>query len=330
MPNWQEFRKLLEQQKNVVIVPHHRPDPDCLGSALALAHLLETFGCNATVVQPQATPPGYLFLDPESKMRVIDEEGMSEFCAAADCIVLVDTSAWAQLGAMREHVEKFEKLRVVVDHHEVGDADLEAEFFTDSKIPATAELVAGAYTTLEVPLTEQVATWLYAGIVTDSGWFRFPAVTAETYRTTALLVLAGASPPQVYKELHEQEPISRLHLMGAILSRIKSLQNGRIAYTYLDWDDFERLGSHPSESEDLINILLTADTVEVAVLLVGLKAGGYKASFRSQCTMNCAQLAKKFDGGGHAKAAGATLHTNRDEAIAQVMAQTEKDWKEKA
>ncbi|MBC7856856.1 MAG: bifunctional oligoribonuclease/PAP phosphatase NrnA, partial [Pirellulaceae bacterium] len=192
------------------------------------------------------------------------------------------------------------------DHHLSSD-DLGAEAFKNVQAEATGRLVMEAAEHLGVQLTEKMATPLYAAIATDTGWYRFPSTTSQTYRFAAQLIDAGAKPAAIYNALYEQDTLGRMKLRGAILSRILVELEGRLAYTHVLLEDFEKTGSLPSDTEDAINMLLAIAGTQVAVIFVELPGKAFKISFRSRSSVDFSKLAEQFAGGGHKAAAGATM-----------------------
>ena len=134
----------------------------------------------------------------------------------ARCLIILDTTAWAQLGAMADVVKTTKALKVVIDHHVSGD-DLGAELFKDADAEATGRLVIEAADQLGVPVGPEIAEPAFVALTTDTGWFRFSSTTADTLRLAARLVEAGAMPDQLYKELYENDSHARLQLIGRAL-----------------------------------------------------------------------------------------------------------------
>jgi phosphoesterase RecJ-like protein len=119
------------------------------------------------------------------------------------------------------------------------------------------------------------------------------------------LIDAGAQPAVIYTTLYDQDTLGRIKLRGLILTRIEMELDGRLAHTHVLKEDFAATNSLPSDTEDVINILLGIRGTQFAVIFVEQKDGGFKISFRSRCQVDCAKLAEQFGGGGHKAAAGA-------------------------
>ncbi|KAA5544443.1 bifunctional oligoribonuclease/PAP phosphatase NrnA [Roseiconus nitratireducens] len=301
--HWKKFTEQISHYQSFVLVSHVRPDCDALGSELGMAYVLREAGKDVRIINAHRVPPALQFLDPAGKIEVLGDHVQPEDISA-DCIMILDTSAWAQLGDMADVIRAASCDKMVLDHH-VGEDDLGATMYKDYQAEATGTLVVQAADALGVPLARQMASALFAAIATDTGWFRFGSVTAETYRIVARLVDAGVVPAEVYGDLYERDTLGRLKLRGLILSRTESELDGALVHTYVEKSDFEKVGAEPSDTEDAINLTLAVENTKAAVIFVGQLRGGFKLSFRSRCEMDCNEVARQFGGGGHKAAAGA-------------------------
>ena len=304
--NWPAFVEIINANQRFLLLSHIRPDCDALGSELAMAMILERLGKQVRIVNGMATPPNLAFIDPQRKIETLGVDVPADELVDIDVLMVLDTSAWAQIGPMRETVKNTTARKIILDHH-VGEDDLGAELFKDPAADSTGSLVTEAAAHLGVELTPDIAMPLYAAIATDTGWYRFNSVDGDTYRRAGRLIDAGAVPSEIYKELYEQDTLARLQLRGRIVARTETELDGRLAHTTALREDFEATGALPSDTEDVINLTLTVAGVEVAVIFVEQASGGFKLSFRSRGEVDCSALAEKFGGGGHKAAAGAFM-----------------------
>lgn len=319
--NWPAFVKTIQQHQSFVLTSHIRPDCDALGSELGMAGVLRALGKDVQIVNAHRTPTALQFLDPAGRIDVLGDSIEAED-VRADCLMVLDTSAWAQLGDMGDVIRKMAAHKIVLDHH-VAEDDLGAIFFKDVFAEATGTLVVQAADALSVPLTREIAVPLFAAIATDTGWFRFGSVTAETYRVVARLIDAGVVPSEVYADLYERDTLGRVRLRGRVLSRTEGRRDGKLAYTYVLKEDFAATGANPSDTEDAVNLTLAIEGTRVAVIMVEQLRGGFKLSFRSRCGVDCSELARHFGGGGHRAAAGAFLEGTLAEVEARVLPKVE-------
>ena len=317
-PNWSRFAEIVHAHERFLLTSHIRPDCDALGSELGMAGILEALGKRVTIVNGMATPPNLAFIDPENRIKVIGEDVRIEDLDDIEVLMVLDTSAWAQLGPMSDVIRTTKAKKIVVDHH-VSEDDLGTEPFKNTTAEATGRLVVEAAEELGVELTAAMATPIFAAIATDTGWYRFGSASSGTYRIAAKLIDAGASPAGIYGELYEQDTVGRVKLRGVILSRVVCELDGRFAHTCALQEDFQQTGALPSDTEDVINMALAIAGVEFAVIFVELSTGGFKLSFRSRCTLDCSQIAEQFDGGGHKAAAGAFQKGTLEEVQPKVL-----------
>ena len=304
--DWPAFAEIIKANETFLLTSHIRPDCDALGSELGMAGVLEALGKKVRIVNGHPTPPNLAFIDPTNKIEVLGEHVQVDELKDMDVMMILDTSAWAQLGPMGDVVKTTNARKIIVDHH-VSEDDLGAEPFKNVKAEATGRLVVEAADTLGVELTPEIATPVFAAVATDTGWYRFPSVDGGTYRLAARLVDSGASLTGIYGDLYERDTAGRVRLRGTILSRSKTELDGRLVHTYALKEDFETTGALPSDTEDVINLTMAIAGTEVAVILVGQLEGGFKLSFRSRCDIDCSKLAEHFKGGGHKAAAGAFI-----------------------
>jgi phosphoesterase RecJ-like protein len=306
MINWPRFVEIICSHQRFLLICHVRPDCDALGSELAMAGILEARGKDVLLVNDFAIPPTLTFIDPQHKVKQLGKDVTIEQLADREVIMVLDTSAWIQLGKMADVIRQSKAFKIVLDHH-VSSDDLGAEMFKNTSAEATGRLVVEAADALGVALTPEIAAPAFAALATDTGWFRFASASAETFRVAARLVDAGAKPDLLYKQLYEGDTLGRLRLIGRTLARAQTELEGRLVHTWIERGDFEAAGALPSDTEDIINMTLTVGGTEVAVILVEQASGQFKVSFRSRSDVDCSWLAEQFKGGGHKRAAGATV-----------------------
>ncbi|MFM8495718.1 MAG: DHH family phosphoesterase [Planctomycetia bacterium] len=319
--DWATLLEVLRNAQTFVLTSHVRPDCDALGSELGMLGILESIGKDVRIVNAQATPANLKWIDPDHRLESLAEGVKKDDLVGRDVLIVLDTSAWAQLGAMGDVAKAMREKVLVIDHH-VSEDDLSDRWFKDTSAEATARIVYEIGLRLKVPLTERIATPLYAGLSTDTGGFRFPNVSGESFRVAARLVDARANPTAIYRELFEQDSLARLHLVGRTLAGAQASHGGRVIISTVRQSDIKEVNAQPADTEDLVNLTLAVKGTEVAVILIEQPDGRIKTSFRSRCQVDCNALAARFGGGGHKAAAGAILpgpfETARDQVLAAV------------
>lgn len=303
--DWNPLQQLVEQYGRFLLTSHVRPDCDALGSELAMAHVLRQLGKTVVIVNDHPVPPNLKFIDPAGEIITLDEfQEQNPF--DPQVILVLDTSAWVQLGRMADYIQKFDGRVAVIDHH-VGEDKIDAVMLKDTSAEATGRLVIEAADALGADVTSDIAAPAFAALATDTGWYRFSSVSGNTYRLAGRLVDCGADPAAIYAQLYERDTVGRVRLRGLILSRVAVELDGRLVHTYVQASDFEQTGAVYSDTEDVVNMTLAIAGTEVAVIFVEQPSGQVKISFRSRGTFDCNQMARRFSGGGHKAAAGALL-----------------------
>ena len=316
--DWVNFAEVIGQHQRFLLTSHVRPDCDALGSELGMAAILESLGKDVRIVNGHPTPPNLAFIDPGHRIEVLDDGVSLADLQDIELLMVLDTSAWAQLGPMGEALRSLPAKKIVLDHH-VSEDDLGAELFKDPTAEATGRLVVDAANHLGVPLTASSGMPLFAAVATDTGWFRFDSVTEQTYACAAQLLAAGVNPTEIYRQLYECDTLGRVRLRGRALERIVVEASGKLAHTYLRKEDFDETGALLSDTEDVVNNLFLVKGVEVAVILLEQPESGVKISFRSRGAVDCSEVAALFGGGGHRAAAGAFLEQSFSEASVAVL-----------
>lgn len=317
--DWTPLADLIATHDRFLVTTHVRPDGDALGSEVGMAGLLRQKGKDVRVVNSSKTPPRYDFLDPNRTL--FEHFGTTVHptdLADREVAIILDLSAWNQLGDMAGYIREFAGPRLVIDHH-VSQDDLGATFLKDTKAEATGTLIVRAIHALGVSITPEIADGLLTAIAMDTGWFRHPSTSPETLRTVAELMEAGAGIDRIYRLLFEQNTLGRLKLMGETLTGLKLDAGGRVAYTSVTRDGLERTGAIPQDTEDLVDFTVSMTGVEVGLMFIEQARGGVKLSIRSRNGIDCAKLVAQFGGGGHRAAAGATLPEPLSESVERVL-----------
>jgi phosphoesterase RecJ-like protein len=318
--DWTPLVDLIASYDRFLVTTHIRPDGDALGSEVGMAGLLRQKGKDVRVVNASFTPPRYDYLDLDGTLfEHFGTQVRPDDLADRQALVILDLSAWGQLGEMAGFVRAFPGPRLVVDHH-VSQDDMGATYIKDTSAEATGTLVTQAFHALKGTLTPEIATGLLTAIAMDTGWFRHPTTSPQTLRTTAELVEAGAEIDTIYRLLFERNTMGRLLMMGETLADLKTDLDGRIAYTAVTRADFDRTGAIPPDTEDLVDFTVSLRGVEVGLLFIEQKRGGIKVSVRSRTDFDCAKLAARFGGGGHRKAAGLMVPDPLETSLPLVLA----------
>ena len=306
-----------------LVATHENPDADTLGAALGVAAIVEHFGGVATLVSTDPMPPLYDFLTGVD--RFVQDPPIGDY----DLLVVCDCGSLDRLGAVRQrHAALFERLpRVLVDHH-ASNTDGGPDDWVDPGAAATCEMVALIAARLGVPLDAaggMLATALMAGIVMDTATFGHPNATPRTLAVSAALVEAGAPLSDISRRLYRSKPDSQIRLFGRVLDRLETAAGGRIIYSWLTDADLAATGTVGSHSEGLIDLLAQSETADIAILFKEAGPASTRVSVRTKSGgVDATVLTGAFGGGGHARAAGATVDSPVAEARTRVLAEAER------
>ena len=311
----------IQGARRVLAVGHENPDADTLGATLAVTAIVEACGGRADPVCTDPIPELYDFLAGVERFRT-DPDPDAEY----DLLVISDCGTLDRVGAVGErHRALFERLpRVVLDHHASNDDERQPADWVDPDAAATCEMATLLAARLGVPLDAgdgALAAALMAGIVMDTATFAHPNATPRTLVVSAALVDAGAPLSDISRRLYRTKPERQLRLFGRVLDRLETSDDGRIVWSTLLDSDLEATGSLPSDSEGIIDLLAQAEAAEVAILFKEA-AGGTRLSVRTKAGgVDATVLTGKFGGGGHARAAGATVPLPPSDARPVVLAE---------
>jgi bifunctional oligoribonuclease and PAP phosphatase NrnA len=298
------FGRLLASASGrpVAVVGHSRPDGDCIGAQVALARVLSARGSNAVCVNPDAVPRRLAYFASGMNFIRADEAVLLPEGTVA---VFVDCADHGRAGERLR--ERFPKPAGVIDHHLSNDG-FAAINIVDSASAASCEMLAGLFIDAGLPLDAGTAAALFAGIMTDTGQFRYNSTSRRCFALAGELVARGASPSEAGYELFERESVGKLRLVQIFLASLDMKFGGRVCIGTLPAGAFEATGTTAEDTEGLVDFARCVEGVDVGVLIEERPGGGIKASLRGRdplCRLDL--VAGQFGGGGHACAAGLNL-----------------------
>jgi len=319
-PDWTRAVKLLDGADRVCLACHIRPDADALGSMLAVAQALHGRGQRVIASfgdDPFAVPAILRFLPGQ---QLLSEP--ASYPDSPQVMMSFDAAAAGRLGSLAAPAAAAGEL-IVVDHH-ASNTGFGTVSLVDPGAAATAVLAAELIGRLGIGLTRDVATCLYAGLVTDTGSFRFSSTDSGVHQLAGRLLDAGVDPAAVSRELYDRAPFGYLAMLAAALGRAtldRAAANGR----GLVWTTVTRNDRAPAQlpldaAESVIDEIRRTNEAEVAVVLKEDDQGVWQASVRSKDVIDVARAAARLGGGGHARAAGFSSTGGAGETISALKA----------
>lgn len=303
-PRFAELLPALSGKK-IAVIGHARPDGDCIGSQVALTRVLVAQGLDAVCVNPDPVPRRLQFLVPGMTFLRTDDI----LPVAADyTAIFVDCADGARGGERLR--QAFPRPFAVIDHH-ISNTGFGTHNFIDTGSAATAEILAGIFLDNGHPVDAQTAQALYAGILTDTGQFRFHSTSRRSFLLAAELLTRGAHPSEAGYELYERESLGKLRLLQHFLASLRLECGGRLCIGTLRAGIFDETETSAEDTEGLVDFARGIDGVDVGVLIEERDDGTVKASLRAkEAAFRVDLVAAQFNGGGHACAAGLNLKEN--------------------
>lgn len=309
----------------IAVITHAKPDGDAAGSSIALTRSLRKAGIDAVSWFVGPNPPWLPELASDTPYATFEPgttatppQGVDDQRSA----VIVDTGAWSQLAEFKPWLLQRPDRTLIIDHHLHGDPDITPNRLLDTAAASCTEIVAPVCAQLLQlencsSLPTDVATPIYLGLATDTGWFRHSNVRPATLRLAADLIDAGVDHAALFTLVEQQDTAARWRLLGRALNTLELARHGSVAVVSLTLDDFKDSKASPNDTGGFADKLLTIGQVQVAAVLTESASENNdngpitKVSFRSKPgpkAIDVNELARTLGGGGHARAAGAKIN----------------------
>jgi phosphoesterase RecJ-like protein len=303
----------------VALTTHVNADGDGCGSVLALWHLLTAQGVRAAITNPTPFPERYQFLL-EGAERADKTAAAVKHLERADAIVVLDISDVGRLGHLGRVIDNSTAPVICVDHHSSAGTLPAGPRLVDDTACATGELIYDIAQSCGWKMSSAAARGLYVAIMTDTGGFRFSNTTPRALRVAAYLLAKGVDPEEMYRRVYASESEGRIRLIAEVLETLVVELDRGLAWVTVPRGALERHGLSPDDLEGVVEFPRSVRGVRLALLFRSLANGRVKVSFRSKGDVDAAQLAERFGGGGHRKAAGASVAGQMSEVQEVVLA----------
>lgn len=307
------FRRL----PHFVITSHARPDGDALGSALALAEVLDQLGCTSDIVFADPAPVIYNDLPHIDRIRFAASPAIArrgrERAALAPAILLECD------GIERTGLQGLEGRTLInIDHHASGRY-FGAINWIDPHACAVAAMVYRIAIAAQVEITPSMATCIYTAILSDTGGFTYPGTSAESFAIAHELTLRGANPGQIARDIYFSNPASKVRILGLALSALQISED--LAWSAITQHNLAHASATPEDCEGIVGNLIGIQGIQAAFFLREQPDGFFRLSIRSKGAINVALVAEAFGGGGHVTASGCTVPGPLNLVVERVLAQ---------
>jgi phosphoesterase RecJ-like protein len=290
-----------------LLASHENPDGDAIGSLLAMGLALDSLKKKTVLYKASPIPAVYRFLP--SVKRVVRYLRKGE---AFDTAVILDCGDLERIGPGSAVVGRTAVI-INMDHH-VTNTGFGAYQLIDTRASATCEIVYRLIKALAVPISRDMADSIYTGILTDTGSFRFSNTNQAAFAICAEMISLGADPYQIAQQVYGKYSLGRIKLLNLALDSIEISNNGRLSLMTVTKEMLAETGTRPEDADGLINYARQIETVAVAALIQeettgknNSKKNQFHVSLRSDGSVDVAQIAASFGGGGHASASGFSI-----------------------
>jgi len=301
----------IKKAESIVILTHENPDGDAVGSSVAMYLALKKLGKNPDIIIPEY-PRTFEFLPGIENVK--KESNIQNY----DLAISLDTATIKMLNGYSKYFEGA-KMKIVIDHHSsntmYGDYN-----YVDQDSPACAQLLLILFNYFNIEISKEIGIAILAGIITDTGGFRYDGVTAETFELVADLCKKGVKVSKVYQKVYASTSRSKFFLHRIALDRLELLEDGKIAFTYITKKDEEAVNAENGDYDGIVEQGRDIEGVEISIFLRETEKG-IKASLRSKDYVNVSELCRIFGGGGHIRAAGCTISGTIEQVKNQMLNQ---------
>jgi phosphoesterase RecJ-like protein len=322
MKSLNEIFPLLAEPKKIAITFHQKPDADAMGSGLGLYNFLIQFGHTVTVISP-TNWPAFLSWMPGAK-KVIDFEMQTENAMSAlkeaEWLFCLDFNVLNRTKNMEPVIENLDCIKILIDHHQQPQTEVFDYGLSDTNKSSTAEMVFDFIVSSgnEEKINTEVSECLYAGVMTDTGSFRFNSTSADVHRMVARLKEGGLNHSQIHENLFDNFLEGRFRFFGnTLLNRMEIFYEYNTALIAIPQKDLIKFNVKTGDTEGLVNFPLSIKGIKLAAIIID-RGDERKSSFRSKGGFDVNTFARKyFNGGGHFNAAGGKNKESLEEVIAK-------------
>lgn len=313
-----EILKKIKESNSFIILAHENPDGDAIGSALAVATMLKELGKVNIDVVTKECPANFMTLPNVDMIRTEGRFINYDMAIVVDCPNINRVSE-----SYIHYIEEADSV-AQFDHH-LNNSMFGEYNVVNSAAPACAQILVSSFEYLNLEISKDVATCLIAGIITDTGGFRFNSVTRETFEFAGWALAKGVNISKIYKDVMMTKTKEQFEAEKLAVSRIEFFADEKITFTYFTKEDEEKLNIKSGELDGIVDIGRNISGVEVAIF-VRQRDNGFKVSFRSN-SIDIAEICMLFGGGGHKLAAGCTIDAPLEEVKKILIEETRKHLK---
>ncbi len=308
MNSFKSVLDTIRRHQQFLVTTHQKPDADALASVLAMAIYLKSLGKKVHVLNEDVCPEWLRFLP---GIKLFKKAGDIKK-ADNDAAIVLDCGDLERVGGVKKFIDVNKPL-INIDHHVTNDR-FGSVNVVQFKASSTCEMMFDMLQEVKFPLNKNLAVLLYAGIMTDTGSFRFENTSAHSHAAIEKLMTFGISAADMYSRLYVGIPVGDMKLFTQVVHKAKLLDDNRVYCVSLPKKVIDQFSKSFDLNEKIFAFLRSMEGIEVVVILTELNRKEIRINLRSQKDFNVAVLAQQFDGGGHKKAAGGKIYQSLAQA----------------
>ncbi len=298
----------IKENQTFLLSTHVNPDPDALCSEMALCFALQNLGKKVIVINEEAVPQRFEFFSGVKQVKSFENV---KFCSY-DVAIILDCGDLNRIGKVGKLLKK-DKLIINIDHHITNDKFGDYNLVVPDA-SSTGEVLFSFFKKAKMPLTDKIALHLYAGILTDTGSFRYENTTSLTHKIVSELRSFNFSATDLYRQLYELMEAKDLKMYADIIRRFESLCHGKVLCLNLSKNTLSRFSDNFDLRDTIFKFLRSIKGMEVALIFTEDTSNNTRINLRSAGKVNVAKLSSLFDGGGHHNASGCAINKDIKQA----------------
>ena len=305
---WDKLKTLIQESQSILLSTHIGPDGDGLGSEIAFYYYLKNLRKECRIINSTPIPYNFSVIDPDS---IVEEysNSMNKWIGNLDLTIVFDIGDHRRVGDIGEFVYG-NCTSVSIDHHPAKDDHPFQLNLVDPLAPATGYLIWKYFKHINLTndkLPVDIASALYASVVTDTGSFKYQSTTADTHYMAAHLIESGVDGYEIQKNIYEQRRISHVKLLGEMIQSLHYSNKGKVAWSIISQKMIKQVNGTDEDIDGFTEYIRSIQGVEISFIILEKPDGTHRISFRSSGKYTVNDVAQYFDGGGHKFAAGARI-----------------------
>ena len=309
----------ITKAQNILINIHRNPDLDSIGSATAVYQALIKMRKNVTLVCPHEIPENFKFLKGADNVETVDFSGWAGKPRPYDLFLILDSGSYDIVTGSKE-IKLPDVKKIVIDHHRTNNWTKYSSRLLDIKAAATCEIIYQMFIDWGIEIDSDMATSLFSGIAGDTVFFKYGENAKRTFKIATELLDKGADKNKLIDQVFDNFDFDLVQIMGEFLKKMEKgiSSSGEFIYSILDYETFVKFGMHRGARETVANLFARSiKGFDFGIMAVEYEKDKFAVSFRSKKT-DVSEIAKKFGGGGHKNAAGATIYGSIDQVIEKI------------